>query len=97
MKLTKIVGYFCLMVGFVGLLGPLYQRTGVSEAMAIHQFQNIPQQESYSRGDVLAAMKKAAAYTWDKTHSVPVPGVLIILVGVILVDVGSRQKKIPSN
>ncbi len=39
MKLTKIVGYFCLMVGFVGLLGPLYQRTGVMRAMQLEHFQ----------------------------------------------------------
>jgi len=89
----RLLGYILLIVGFVGLSLRLYARGGVTEAIAIHQFQSMPQQETYSRGDVIDAMKKVAAYSWDEGNSSPVRGALIMLLGGILIDVGSRLKK----
>jgi|SRR5579872_1387640 len=94
---VKIIGYCILLVGLACVSLPTSPSGGTFKAMAIRQWQDMPQQETYSRADLFSAMEKVAGYSWRIASAPPVGGGVAMLVGAILIDVGSRQKRLRSN
>jgi hypothetical protein len=90
----KLVGYLVLLFGFAALSLPVYPDNGSFKALSIHQWQDMPQQETYSRDDLLAAMEKVAGSAWHRRDRPPIGGALVMLIGAILIDIGSRRKKV---
>jgi len=93
----KILGYLVLLLAAAGLSLPVYPEPGTITALSIHQLQSMPQKETYSRAELLGAMKKAAAGAWHKSDSPAIGAALLILSGGILIDIGSRKKKQPDK
>lgn len=93
----RIIGYCVLLLGLGCLSGRNHPDNGTFKVWAIHQLESMPQQESYSRADMIDAIKKVASHSWDQASTPPVGVGLIMLVGAILVDVGVRVNKRRSN
>lgn len=93
----KILGYCLLIAGLACVSLPIVPSGGTFKALAIRQLQSMPQQESYSRADVIDAMKNVAGHTWNIANKPPFGAGLIMFIGGILIDVGSRHKKVRPN
>jgi hypothetical protein len=93
----KIFGYFLLVVGIFAVCVPRYPAGKMIGALEAQQVESMPQQETYSRADLLAAMTKFAFSIEAASGEFPIVSVLVMLSGGILIDVGSRRKKQPNT
>jgi hypothetical protein len=93
----KLLGYFVLIVGIYAICLPSYPAGKKLGALEERQVESMPQQETYSRSELLTAMNKFAVSIEDASSALPIGRALVILVGGIMIDVGSRRKKQPNT
>jgi hypothetical protein len=92
MNFTRLLGYILLIGGLALVSVNLIPRGGVIKAMCIQQWEAMPHQQPNTRDDVLLAMEKVARSAWNE-GSWPIGGGLIIFIGGVLLDMGSRRKE----